>query len=102
MNDSKTGGHTGNGFVTFSDIESATAAMQALDGTQTANGEKITLVYANPKQSNTDSSGRDKRQPNRKLFFSGCTGSVSEVGAIFHEFSTSIHEIHLCMLFNPL
>jgi RNA recognition motif-containing protein len=100
VNDAQSGDHTGSGFIRFDSTESATAAMQALDGTQTANGEKITLIYANPaKPAKTDSSGKGIPKPNKRLFFSGCTGSVSEIKTLFQEFSASVKDIHLCMLF---
>jgi len=95
--DLQSGDHTGSGIVRFDSIESATAAM-ALDGTQTANGEKITLKYENPKPSKAKAE-KPTLGPNRKIFFSGCTGAVSDIKNIFREFDASIMNIHL--LNNP-
>lgn len=84
----------GKGFVIFDSTESATAAMQALDGTQTAKGEKILVEYSKPLHK-----GSVSDKPNERLFFTGCTGSVSEVVTIFQEFGASVKEVNLCMLF---
>jgi hypothetical protein len=91
----------GKGFVFFDSIESATAAMQAVDGAQTANGEKIVLEYAKPlrKGESVGDDGSTIDKPNERLFFSGCTSNVSDIRTLFQEFSASLKDIYLCMLF---
>lgn len=84
----------GKGLVLFDSIESATAAMRALDGTRTANDQKLTVEYAKPDDVSKEVSG-----PNERLFFAGCTGEESEIRTVFQEYSDSIKEISLCMLF---
>lgn len=42
---------------------------------------------------------RQQNEPSEKLYFSGCAGDESEIRAIFKDFSDSIVDIHLCMLF---
>jgi len=44
----RTGKRAHNGFVNFNSIEAATKAMEALNGTQTPNGETLTVTYARP------------------------------------------------------
>jgi RNA recognition motif-containing protein len=38
-------------------------------------------------------------EPSEKLYFSGCAGDEAEIRGIFKQFSNSIVDIHLCMLF---
>ena len=91
------GDHSGCGFVRFKSIESATAAMLAVNGTRTAKGEIITVQYAKPRKENVSNGGNHK--PNQRLYVKGCTGDVSEIRTVFQEFSDSIKDVSLCMLF---
>jgi RNA recognition motif-containing protein len=38
-------------------------------------------------------------EPSEKLYFAGCAGDEGEIRNIFKQFSNSIVDIHLCMLF---
>jgi hypothetical protein len=62
VNDPHSGDHSGSGFVMFDSTESATAAMQALNGTETANGEKIILDFAIKERPRGSGSRRFRRQ----------------------------------------
>jgi RNA recognition motif-containing protein len=91
------GDHSGSGFIRFNSIESATAARQALNGTQTARGEEITVEFAKPPKENVNRGSNHK--PNERLYFRGFYGELSDIRTVFQEFSDSIKDISLCMLF---
>ena len=96
---------SGKSFVLFDSIESATAAKNALHGTRTAMGQRLTVEFAKPLAGSAtidkpkQISTKQISIPNEKLFFAGCTGDVSEVKTVFQEFSASIKDVSLCMLF---
>lgn len=81
------------GFVTFKNVEIATEALEALNDTQTPDGEIIKLVYARSKKLRVESSAK----PNDKLYFSG-SGVESDVRQVFDRFSAFISEVIICML----
>jgi hypothetical protein len=43
--------------------------------------------------------GQQSAEPSEKLYFSGCSGDEDEIRSLFKQFSDSIIDIHLCMLF---
>jgi Ca2+-binding EF-hand superfamily protein len=98
---------SGKGFVLFDSIKSARAAKEALNGTRTFMGQKITLEFAknvlNEVSVDEDASAIDNpkpsHKPNERLYFRGCTGEESEIRTVFQEFNASIKDIYLCMLF---
>jgi hypothetical protein len=93
----RNGDHSGSGFVRFNNIETATAAKQAINGTQTAKGETIIVNFAKPPKLDVGKPGNHK--PNERLYFRGVVGDVSEIRILFQAFSDSIKDITLCMLF---
>jgi RNA recognition motif-containing protein len=48
-----TGEPTNSGFIEFMDQETATTALEALDGSRTSLGESISLSYARPRRTQT-------------------------------------------------
>lgn len=71
--------------------------MQAINGTQTAKGETIIVNFAKPPKLDVNKPGNHK--PNEKLFFKGYVGDASEIRTLFQEFSDSIKDVTMCMLF---
>ena len=70
MKDPKTGKPTDSGFVGFTNIESATKAKDALNGTQAPNGKNLFVGYARPLR---------KPRKNRSSFGSNEYGSKQNV-----------------------
>lgn len=83
LRDPKTGKLGQSGFVCFKSIESATKAMEALNGTQAPNGENLTVGYARPLRMYHKTSAR--------LHYTLSFGDdESEIRTIFQQFNDSI------------
>ena len=59
MRNPHTGARTPAGFLLFTNQETATEALEALDGTETPEGEHLALSYARPRRNQSFSSQRD-------------------------------------------
>jgi RNA recognition motif-containing protein len=80
--------------VDFENLDSAVAAVESSQQEAIhVGGRDLRLDFSDGQK------GKAANPPNVKLYFQGCSGDESDIRTIFQQFSNSIVDIHLCMLF---
>jgi hypothetical protein len=83
----------GTAHVEFASKDQAVAAMNSI------NEKPIQMSGRYLRIENSFGNQKPVNEPNEFLYFSNCSGGVSEIRTVFQEFNDSIIDLFLCMLF---